>query len=234
MDVLPGGGRLGRDVRSFFSELCSTHHPTVFSPSASACELTWNHWTGWEELPKNTPTDDSEVSSRRPDGTSSSTNASASPSSSSEVVGHYVLRPWWQRGLFTTTNLVAGIGLAAVLLGGRSRIVRKMFIVPDPAAGPKQRATERLLVIQSPLHPRNHGAVYPLQRTRLMHSADPHEMLVDLMDERGHYSVGLQRAAVAGQTLPPWEARKAMYKVWYGEKEGLVKFMESTKVQEAQ
>ena len=133
-----------------------------------------------------------------------------------------------------TTNLVAGIGLAAVLLGGRSRIVRKMFIVPDPAAGPKQRASERLLVIQSPLHPRNHGAVYPLQRTRLMHSAHPHEMLVDLMDERGHYSVGLQRAAVAGQTLPPWEARKAMYKVWYGEKEGLAKFMESTKVQEAQ
>ena len=152
-------------------------------------------------------------------------------------MGHYVLRPMWQRAAFTATNLVAGIGLAAVLLGGRSRIVRKMFIIPNTAASssPSQRAADRLLVIQSPLHPRDHGVVYPLKRTGLVQSSDNAEMLVTLKDDRGHYSVGLQGALVGGEKRATvWDARKALFVGWYGEKRGTQMFLDSSKVENHQ
>ncbi|KAH9856715.1 hypothetical protein C2E23DRAFT_452923 [Lenzites betulinus] len=189
--------------------------------TASACELTLNHWSMWEELPT--------------DPTTSPTT----PVDPKEVVGHYVPRPLWQRGLFTLANFAGGVGLAAVLLGGRSRIVRRMFIVPGPspaaaaAATQSAKSPERMLVIQSPLHTKGQGSVMPLRRTRLIHSPEKTEMLIGLKDRPGHYSLGLQGAAVDGRRLSIWDARKALFTTWYGERKGMQMFLNSAKVKDA-
>ena len=191
---------------------------TMIRVRASACELTFNHWTMWEELPK--------------DASLPTTEGSNEPS---ERVGHYVPRPLWQRGLFTLANFAGGVGLAAVLLGGRSRIVQRMFIVPvaaSAAAAASKTASERLLVIQSPLHTRGQGAVMPLSRTRLLRSPDKTEMMIGLKDRRGHYSLELQGAQVDGQKMSPWDARKALFTIWYGEKKGMQMFLNSAKVKD--
>ncbi|TFK83279.1 hypothetical protein K466DRAFT_602991 [Polyporus arcularius HHB13444] len=178
--------------------------------TAGACELTWNHWTTLEE-----PAQDAQPSETPADG--------------SGPVAKLVPRPWWQRGIFVATNLVAGIGIAAVLLGARSRMVRRMYIIPNPGSHPG----DRLLVIQSPLHPHNHGAVYPLHRTRLVNSPDPSETMIGLKDDRGHYSVILNGAEVGGQKMESvWDARKALFTVWYGEKKGAQLLMNSARVKE--
>ncbi|KAI0644964.1 hypothetical protein C8Q79DRAFT_912356 [Trametes meyenii] len=184
--------------------------------TASACELTFNHWTMWEALPENSTSSPVAPTSEKP----------ADPS---QVVGHYVKRPLWQRSLFTLANFAGGIGLAAVLLGGRSRIVRRMFIVPGASSQP----SERLLVIQSPLHTRAQGAVMPLRRTRLLHSPEKSEMMIGLKDRRGHYSLELQGAEVDGQKMSIWDARKSLFTTWYGEKKGMQMFLNSSKVKEA-
>ncbi|KAI9061420.1 hypothetical protein FKP32DRAFT_1604855 [Trametes sanguinea] len=193
--------------------------------TASACELTLNHWTTWEELPPDTTT---------PSPPSPSSEASAQ---SSEAVGHYVKRPVWQRGLFTVANFAGGVGLAAVLLGGRSRVVRRMFIIPATAAtaaagAAAKSASERLLVIQSPLHTKGQGVAMPIRRTRLVHSSDKTEMMIGLKDRRGHYSMSLQGAEIEGQELSPWDARKTLYTIWYGEKRGAQLFLNSAKVKD--
>ncbi|KAI0827709.1 hypothetical protein BC628DRAFT_1317863 [Trametes gibbosa] len=188
--------------------------------TASACELTLNYWTMWEELPQDSAT------------------SPPAPLDPKEAVGHYVQRPLWQRGLFALANLAGGVGLAAVLLGGRSRIVARMFIVPASpstaatAATATTKSPERLLVIQSPLHTRGQGAVMPLRRTRLLHSSDKTEMQIGLKDRPGHYSLGLQGAAVNGQRLSIWDARKALFTTWYGEKKGMQMFANSAKVKD--
>ena len=129
-----------------------------------------------------------------------------------------------------------GVGLAGVLLGARSRVVRRMFIIPDPAAQRSAAAGDatasRLLVIQSPLHNKHHGAVFPLRRTRLMHSPHPYEMMIGLKDRRGHYSIPLERAEVGGQKLPLWDTKKTLFQTWYGEQKGAQMFANSTKVSE--
>ncbi|KAL7277594.1 hypothetical protein ACG7TL_008521 [Trametes sanguinea] len=189
--------------------------------TASACELTLNHWTTWEESPKDTTT---------PSPSSSSSEGSVQ---STEPVGHYVKRPLWQRGLFTIANFAGGVGLAAVLLGGRSRVVRRLFIVPAAAAAAAAKsASERLLVIQSPLHTKGQGVAMPIRRTRLVHSSDKTEMMIGLKDRRGHYSMTLQGAEIEGQKLSPWDARKKLYTIWYGEKKGAQLFLNSVKVKD--
>ncbi|RPD57431.1 hypothetical protein L226DRAFT_524956 [Lentinus tigrinus ALCF2SS1-7] len=178
--------------------------------TAGACELTWNHWTTLEEPQKST--DDTVTTGDGP-----------------EAAQKYVPRPWWQRGFFVATNLAAGIGIAGVLLGARSRMVRRMYIIPNPAS----QSGGRLLVIQSPLHPRNHGAVYPLHRTRLVNSPDPSETMIGLKDNRGHYSVMLKGAEVGGEKMASvWDARKALFTTWYGEEKGSQLLMASAKVKE--
>lgn len=169
----------------------------------------------WEELPED----------QQPASSATSTDKK-------DVVGHYVLRPWWQRGMFAASSLVLGVGLAGVLLGFRSRIVRRMFIIPDPAAKPAASGDKRLLVIQSPLHSRHTGAVYPLQRTRLVHSSDPTEMMIALKDTRGHYSIPLARAEVGGEKLSLWDSKKALFTTWYGEHKGAHMLLNSAKVSE--
>ncbi|KAL1945328.1 hypothetical protein VTO73DRAFT_2179 [Trametes versicolor] len=191
--------------------------------TASACELTLNHWTMWEELPKDS-------------ATPTTLSSGEHPVRSTDVVGHYVTRPLWQRSLFTLANFAGGVGLAAVLLGGRSRIVRKMFIVPSAASQATSatagRLSDRLLVIQSPLHTKSQGVVMPLNRTRLIHSPEKTEMLIGLKDRRGHYSLGLQGAVVDGQKMSIWDARKSLFTTWYGEKRGMQMFLASAKVKE--
>ncbi|OSC98441.1 hypothetical protein PYCCODRAFT_1375154 [Trametes coccinea BRFM310] len=192
--------------------------------TAAACELALNHWTTWEELSKDTT------------APSQSLFSSEGSIHSTEPVGHYVKRPLWQRGLLTAANFAGGVGLAAVLLGGRSRVVRRLFIVPAAAAAvagaAAKSASERLLVIQSPLHTKGQGVAMPIRRTRLVHSSDKTEMMIGLKDRRGHYSMTLQGAEIEGQKLSPWDARKTLYTIWYGEKKGAQLFLNSAKVKD--
>ncbi|KAI0753353.1 hypothetical protein C8Q80DRAFT_1217523 [Daedaleopsis nitida] len=183
--------------------------------TATACELSWSHWTMWEELPQES------------DSPSSSTSP---PRSEAEVVGHYVLRPWWQRGMFAASSLVMGVGLAGVLIGARSRVVRRMYIISNAASKRIVGDANRLLVIQSPLHLRQHGAVYPLHRTRLVNNPKLPEMMIGLKDERGHYSVPLEGAEVNGLKLSPWDAKMTLYKIWYGAEHGARMYTSSAKV----
>ncbi|KAI1788347.1 hypothetical protein LXA43DRAFT_1097447 [Ganoderma leucocontextum] len=183
------------------------------------CELSWNHWTKWEELPSQ-PSDSSSPSP--PTKTSE-------PQDPSQVMGHYVLRPRWQRGFFALTTFTTGIVLGAILLGGRSRIVRRMFILPSPTAASKSNAG-RQLVLQSALHTKSQGVVLPLRRTRLVQSPDQAEMMVGLKDGRGHYSLGLEKAEVRGEKMSLWDARKALFTEWYGERKGQQMFLNSSRV----
>lgn len=220
VDLLLGSCGPSRDVRQ---QLSASNSSLRWRIRASACELTLNHWTMWEELPKDS-------------ATPTTLSSGEQPVRSTDVVGHYVTRPLWQRSLFTLANFAGGVGLAAVLLGGRSRIVRKMFIVPSAASQDTSatagRLSDRLLVIQSPLHTKAQGVVMPLNRTRLIHSPEKTEMLIGLKDRRGHYSLGLQGAVVDGQKMSIWDARKSLFTTWYGEKRGMQMFLASAKVKE--
>ncbi|TBU26737.1 hypothetical protein BD311DRAFT_666890 [Dichomitus squalens] len=188
------------------------------------CELSWNHWTIWEELPSKTP---------------ENVSSSLETKDPSQASGHYVLRPWWQRGFFALTTFTTGIVLGAILLGGRSRIVRRMFIVPSPASAsssttkPGTAVPGRQVVIQSALHTKNQGVVFPLKRTRLVQSPLKTEMMVGIKDGRGHYSLGLEGAEVNGTKASLWDARKALFTEWYGEKKGQQMFLNSSKVKGA-
>lgn len=144
-------------------------------------------------------------------------------------MGHYVLRPWWQRGFFALTTFATGIVLGAVLLGGRSRIVRRMFILPSPS---KSNA-DRQVVLQSALHTKSQGVVLPLRRTKLVQSPYQGEMMIGLKDGRGHYSLGLEKAEVYGERLSLWDSRKALFTEWYGERKGQQMFLNSSRVKGA-
>ncbi|KAM5544938.1 hypothetical protein V8D89_001049 [Ganoderma adspersum] len=187
------------------------------------CELSWNHWTKWEELPQQ-PSD-----SPSPSPNTSAPSKTSEPKDPAQVVGHYVLRPWWQRGFFALTTFTTGIVLGAVLLGGRSRIVRRMFVLPPP---PKSNVG-RQVVIQSALHTKSQGIVLPLRRTKLVQSPDQTEMMIGLKDGRGHYSLGLEKAEIKGERMSLWDARKTMFTEWYGERKGQQMFLNSSRVKGA-
>lgn len=191
--------------------------------STTMCELSWNHWTKWEPLPQQ-PSE-----SPSPSQNTSPPTKTSAPKDPAQVVGHYVLRPWWQRGFFALTTFTTGIVLGAVLLGGRSRIVRRMFILP-----PLAKSNEgRQVVIQSALHTKSQGIVLPLKRTKLVQSPDQTEMMIGLKDGRGHYSLGLEKAEIKGERLSLWDARKAMFTEWYGERKGQQMFLNSSRVKGA-
>ncbi|PIL33800.1 hypothetical protein GSI_04425 [Ganoderma sinense ZZ0214-1] len=187
------------------------------------CELSWNRWTKWEELSPQLS------DSAPPSSNASFSLATSEPKDPSQVMGHYVLRPRWQRGFFAFTTFTTGIVLGAVLLGGRSRIVRRMFVLPAP----QRSNTGRQVVIQSALHTKSQGVVIPLKRTKLVQSPEPTEMMIGLKDGRGHYSLGLEKAEVNGERRTLWEARKLMFTEWYGEKKGQQMFLNSSRVKGA-
>ncbi|KAH9940718.1 uncharacterized protein BXZ73DRAFT_98546 [Epithele typhae] len=175
---------------------------TVIS-STLAAELIWSHWTTWEPLPADTPATDAPA--RRPDA------SSASSETTPDTLGHYVLRPWYQRAPFVALDVFCCCGIIAVLIGVRSRMVRKMFVLP-----PAQKEGERLVVVQSPLHWRQYGDVYPLSKTKLGNSPDKTEVTMTAEGLRGHYSIGLTGAQVDGKQGSLWDAKKALFATWYG------------------
>ncbi|KAI0764411.1 hypothetical protein BD413DRAFT_615853 [Trametes elegans] len=200
--------------------------------TASAGDLIWNHWTRWEPLPE----DPSNPTSKE------------KPTNPKEVLGQYNLRPLWQRSLATVANMTAGIGFAAMLLGGRSRVITRMFILPaatatasqatssgtTAAAAGRRSASGRILIIQSPLHSRAQGVVTPLKNTTLLAGSDKNEMVLGVKGRRGQYFIGLVGAQVNGQPLSPWDARKSLFTTWYGPEKGTKMYISSTQVKEAE
>ncbi|KAH9922581.1 hypothetical protein B0H21DRAFT_701452 [Amylocystis lapponica] len=160
--------------------------------TAAACELTWSHWTVWEDG----------------DG--------------KEAAGRYVARPWYIRGGFALGQLFLGVAVASLLLGGRSRLVRRLWILPPlPAPALDQTGKDaRRLRIQSMHHFRRQGKEYPLRHCMLKRGVDEKEMLIHVADVRGRFWVGLEGASINGEKLPVWKARDAIYTSWYGEEKG--------------
>ncbi|KAI0941436.1 hypothetical protein AcW1_003333 [Taiwanofungus camphoratus] len=197
--------------------------------TAASCELVWNHWTHWEE----TPIDNS---SAQP---SELTNGKAPERSASQSTGQYVLRPWWQRGPFAFGQLFLGLALAGVLLGSRSRIVRRLYILP-PASGStsvpaptktaqsassiakpgRGKSDERRLVIQCVHHFRTQGKVLPMRDCILDKGQNETELTLRANDIKGHFWFGLNNATINGQKLPLWKVRDEIFTSWYGEERG--------------
>ena len=83
------------------------------------------------------------------------------------------------------------------------------------------------------MHTKSQGIVLPLKRTKLVQSPDQTEMMIGLKDCRGHYSLGLEKAEIKGERLSLWDARKAMFTEWYGERKGQQMFLNSSRVKGA-
>ncbi|KAI0043749.1 hypothetical protein FA95DRAFT_1609099 [Auriscalpium vulgare] len=120
-----------------------------------------------------------------------------------------VLRPAWQRAGLAGVHLVFGVGLAAALLIGRSRVVRRLHVhrVPSGAA-PAQ------LFIQG-VHNRDaHGTLVPFKHTHISPGRDDSEVILRVDGVRGHWWVALSRARVNGVKVGKLQAREALMSRW--------------------
>ncbi|OBZ69562.1 hypothetical protein A0H81_10113 [Grifola frondosa] len=173
----------------------------------------WGRWTYFVSL---IPQDES------PSGKGTSAD------DTSQVMGHYELRPLWQRGSFAIGQLVLGLSIAVLLMGGRSRIVHKMYILP-PAAPAKPtaslrseelatRADARRLVVRSPYHFDTQGRVFPLRDVTLSMGKNDTDMSLQAKNIRGEFWLGLQSATVEGKKLSLRDAKERLFTIWYGEK----------------
>ncbi|OCH93525.1 hypothetical protein OBBRIDRAFT_771540 [Obba rivulosa] len=194
--------------------------------TASAVELTWHYWT--EEVP---------------DTTSSSSDAKSPEGEAVQTKGlRYELRPVWQRAVFAGGQLFLGIALASLLLGTRSRIVRKVMILPPTSPAPTASSAQQLkafatpsagaakqkshaadgrrVFIQSVSHLQPQGIVRPFRDCKLVRGKGEDEMALEVTGLKGQFVMGLEGAVVNGEAMPLWKAREAMWKGWYGEKKG--------------
>ncbi|CCM02994.1 uncharacterized protein FIBRA_05109 [Fibroporia radiculosa] len=186
----------------------------------SACELTWNHWSRWEPLSE---------ASKSPSPATVATNASALDADTKETKGHYALRPWWQRAPFAGGQFFLGVAVGVLILVSRSRVIRKLYILPpsnQSGALPSQGSSavvsshDRRVLIQSVHHFRNQGKLFPMQDCALERGHDDAEIILRINNVRGQHWFGLQNSTVNGQTLPVWQARDEIFKTWYGDEQG--------------
>lgn len=189
--------------------------------TVTACELTWNHWTQWEALPD------------EPESGDSAAKPTAQEKDAKEKKGHYVLRSWWQRVPFAGGQLFLGIALAALILGSRSRIVRRLYILPpaSPSSSTSQTAVRApilsaapsgngRIVLQGVDHWRTQGKVFPKTECTLERGKDESELILWINNVRGHHWFGMQDATINGKKLPVWQSREEIFKAWYGEEKG--------------
>lgn len=117
-------------------------------------------------------------------------------------------RPTWQRAGLCLGHLTVGVGLATLLLIGRSRVVRILHILPPSVGQPKQ------LLIAGAHVGKGRGAVVPFARTRIEPGRDKTEVILRIEDVRGHWWIGLTRAQLRGTPVSAARMRDALLAEW--------------------
>lgn len=183
-------------------------------------ELTWNHWTAWEDTP-NAPGSAEEPPPRAPERQQTS--------ETERPKGHYVLRPVWQRAAYVAAQIFVGGSIAIILFIGRSRVVRRLFLIPSPkpvVPAPSKtplpsnaRLSDELVVLQTIHTLPNSGQVFPKAKCVLEPGKDHTETMIHVEDVSGKFWLGLTGAKIGGTKMNAWEARDGLLKRWYGEQQ---------------
>ena len=156
-------------------------------------EMLWNRWTREEVTIE-----------------SKSTSPEQPPAQTQRV-----LRPLWQR-----VSAVVGVGCAGSYLGfmlviGRSRIIRKAWIIPAVAntshssgtSGTFTSGTGKQVFFQCVQHWKTQGQLYPYRDCKLhgspvtKSSKDEQEVLMKVKGLRGFYSMSLEGARINGEPV---------------------------------
>lgn len=134
------------------------------------------------------------------------------------------MRPLWQRLPIAGGQLFIGIVLATLIMGSRSRIVRRLYVVPGSSISPNPLVQaispkQRFLVLQSVHHFRGQGYVTPMQSCTLSKGRDDTEVNIAVKGVKGGFLVGLDGATVEGKKEPVWHSRETIFTAFHG-KEG--------------
>jgi hypothetical protein len=121
-----------------------------------------------------------------------------------------IRRPTWQRAGLCLGHLTLGVGLAALLLIARSRVVRILHIFPPSVGG----ETPKQLLIAGAHVGKSRGAVVPFARTRIEPGRDKTEVILRIQDVRGHWWIGLTRARLRGTPVSAARMRDALLAEW--------------------
>lgn len=180
---------------------------TQLAVTVTGAELIFNHWTERVE-----PAAGGDADAGSPD-------ASAA---------EYRLRPVWQRAALASAQYAVGAFIAYLLVSMRSRLVRRLYVVPRAAVdasapfAPKLQPGDRALVMQNMWHWHGQGEVYPFSRARLEAGSQDSELVLRIGDKPGGYLMALPRAKVNGEEGSSiWDVKKKLYTSWYGEKRGM-------------
>ncbi|KAI0067599.1 hypothetical protein BV25DRAFT_837714 [Artomyces pyxidatus] len=150
--------------------------------TSSMSELTWRRWT-------------------RP----------ADATEKAQGVTDPVLRPVWERAGLVVGHVTFGIGFAVALFVGRSRVVRRLYLLNPPPTSPK---APQQLFIQGAHNRDTRGVVAPFKSTRISPGRDDSEVVLRVDGMRGHWWVGLTRAKIDGHEMGKAPAREAFLRVW--------------------
>lgn len=134
------------------------------------------------------------------------------------------MRPIWQRIPIAAGQLFVGIALATLLLGSRSRIVRRLYVIPGSSISPNPNIQptfpkQQFLIVQSVHHFRGQGYVAPLKSCHLEKGRDDTEVEMLMKGVTGRFWLGLEGATVEGKKEPVWNTRENIFTAFYG-KEG--------------
>ena len=199
---LHSGGHI-RDVRSplplaVASPVLRIRDIVVFSlcfafydiQRSTMTELTWSKWTV----------------RRDPVGTGQT------PDDGGAGEEEFVLRPAWQRAGVCLVHLGTGLGLATLLFIGRSRVVRRLHILP--AGSVSNAAQGKQLFIQGQHNVGANGAIVPFKHAHLQPGRDDTEIILRVDGVRGHWWIGLTSARINGQKLHPKQVKEEMLDAW--------------------
>ena len=124
----------------------------------------------------------------------------------------FALRPAWQRAGVCLVHLGTGLGLATLLFIGRSRVVRRLHILP--AGSVSNAAQGKQLFIQGQHNIGANGAIVPFKHAHLQPGRDDTEIILRVDGVRGHWWVGLTSAQINGQKLHPKQVKEEMLDAW--------------------
>jgi hypothetical protein len=161
--------------------------------SASAVELTWNHWTEPNEVSNKTP--------------ASNIPSDAQPS--------FKLRPIWQRLGLCVIHLGIGVGAAVALIGSHTRVIRTLCVLPHPTP-PRStlKNDQRELFLQCSHHWKNRGRTFPMNSCRWYPGRDDTEMILRIDGQRGHWWLGLDKAKIHGRDMSLAASRSTILGEW--------------------
>lgn len=189
---------------------CILAQQVLILPSCALTELIVHHWTELKE-----PAEGAD------------TPGSIQASDGDKATGpEYVLRPLWQRAAAAFAQFGLGAFVCVLLLNSRSRIVRRLYLLPSSAVTqtalspklPKSNRGGEVLVAQNVYHFRGQGNVFPFSQTQLARGFDQSEVAFEVPGVRGKYYLGLEDAKINGELQPLWQTREALFRLWYGAK----------------